>query len=159
MALSTIEKLRQGAGTFFGSFWNNCAASKIKSAGGLFEAETATSPSQKGSLAAFIGASPPSLPGRFRLAARPIFTGSFREDDRDRCGRCFGRRRQSISLIKCPTVLDHDVLTFDKARRKRMSQPEQFEVLVLGSGTGGKLVAWHMAQSGRLLALADEVIE
>jgi hypothetical protein len=46
MALSTIEKLRQGAGTFFGSFWNNCAASKIKSAGGHFEAETATSPSQ-----------------------------------------------------------------------------------------------------------------
>src|SRR5258708_10195523 len=30
-----------------------------------------------------------------------------------------------------------------------MSQPEQFEVLVLGSGTGGRLVAWQVAQSGR----------
>src|SRR4030088_3027585 len=30
-----------------------------------------------------------------------------------------------------------------------MSQPEQFEVLILGSGQGGKLLAWHMARSGR----------
>jgi pyruvate/2-oxoglutarate dehydrogenase complex dihydrolipoamide dehydrogenase (E3) component len=30
-----------------------------------------------------------------------------------------------------------------------MSQPEQFEVLVLGSGEGGKYLAWHMAKSGR----------
>ena len=26
-----------------------------------------------------------------------------------------------------------------------MSQSEQFDVLVLGSGTGGKLIAWHLA--------------
>src|SRR5260221_4730004 len=37
----------------------------------------------------------------------------------------------------------------------RMSQPEQFEVLVLGSGTGGRLVAWHMAQSGRRTAVVE----
>jgi pyruvate/2-oxoglutarate dehydrogenase complex dihydrolipoamide dehydrogenase (E3) component len=36
-----------------------------------------------------------------------------------------------------------------------MLQPEQFEVLVLGSGTGGKLVAWHMAQSGRRTAVVE----
>ncbi|MGA6968349.1 MAG: mercuric reductase [Xanthobacteraceae bacterium] len=36
-----------------------------------------------------------------------------------------------------------------------MPQPEQFEVLVLGSGTGGKLVAWHMAQSGRRTAVVE----
>jgi pyruvate/2-oxoglutarate dehydrogenase complex dihydrolipoamide dehydrogenase (E3) component len=36
-----------------------------------------------------------------------------------------------------------------------MSQPERFEVLVLGSGTGGKLVAWHMAQSGRRTAVVE----
>src|SRR5271163_281173 len=30
-----------------------------------------------------------------------------------------------------------------------MSQSEPVEVLVLGSGFGGKLLAWHMAQSGR----------
>ena len=29
-----------------------------------------------------------------------------------------------------------------------MSQPERFEVLILGSGQGGKLLAWHMARSG-----------
>src|ERR1700693_6331090 len=34
-----------------------------------------------------------------------------------------------------------------------MPQPERFEVLVLGSGTGGKLVAWHMAESGRRTAV------
>ena len=36
-----------------------------------------------------------------------------------------------------------------------MHQPEQFEVLVLGSGTGGKLVAWHMAQAGRRTAVVE----
>src|SRR4029077_19431390 len=39
--------------------------------------------------------------------------------------------------------------------RKRMPQPERFEVLVLGSGTGGKLVAWHMARSGRRTAVVE----
>ena len=36
-----------------------------------------------------------------------------------------------------------------------MPQSEQFEVLVLGSGTGGKLIAWHMAQSGRRTAVVE----
>ena len=36
-----------------------------------------------------------------------------------------------------------------------MSQPERFEVLILGSGQGGKLLAWHMAQSGRRTAVVE----
>ena len=36
-----------------------------------------------------------------------------------------------------------------------MPQAERFEVLVLGSGTGGKLMAWHMAQSGRRTAVVE----
>src|SRR6516225_604781 len=36
-----------------------------------------------------------------------------------------------------------------------MSQPERFEVLVLGSGTGGKLIAWHLAQSGHRTAVVE----
>lgn len=36
-----------------------------------------------------------------------------------------------------------------------MPQPEQYEVLVLGSGTGGRLVALHMAQSGRRTAVVE----
>jgi pyruvate/2-oxoglutarate dehydrogenase complex dihydrolipoamide dehydrogenase (E3) component len=36
-----------------------------------------------------------------------------------------------------------------------MVQPELFDVLVLGSGTGGKLVAWHMARSGRRTAVVE----
>ena len=36
-----------------------------------------------------------------------------------------------------------------------MPQSEHFDVLVLGSGTGGKLIAWHMAQSGRRTAVAE----
>lgn len=36
-----------------------------------------------------------------------------------------------------------------------MPQSEHFDVLVLGSGTGGKLVAWHMAQSGRRTAVVE----
>ena len=36
-----------------------------------------------------------------------------------------------------------------------MTQPEQFEVLILGSGAGGKLLAWHLAQSGRRPAVVE----
>ena len=36
-----------------------------------------------------------------------------------------------------------------------MSQPEPFEMLVLGSGEGGKFLAWHMAQSGHRTALVE----
>jgi pyruvate/2-oxoglutarate dehydrogenase complex dihydrolipoamide dehydrogenase (E3) component len=36
-----------------------------------------------------------------------------------------------------------------------MSQPQRFEVLVLGSGQGGKLLAWHMARSGRRTAVVE----
>src|SRR6202030_1997666 len=36
-----------------------------------------------------------------------------------------------------------------------MSQPEQCEVLILGSGQGGKLLAWHMARSGRRTAVVE----
>ena len=39
--------------------------------------------------------------------------------------------------------------------RKLTSQPERFEVLVLGSGFGGKLLAWHMARSGRRTAVVE----
>src|SRR5262244_3432511 len=36
-----------------------------------------------------------------------------------------------------------------------MPQPERFDILVLGSGKGGKLLAWHMAQSGRRTAVVE----
>jgi pyruvate/2-oxoglutarate dehydrogenase complex dihydrolipoamide dehydrogenase (E3) component len=36
-----------------------------------------------------------------------------------------------------------------------MPQPEQYEVLVLGSGTAGKLMAWHAGQSGRRTAVVE----
>src|SRR5258705_988489 len=37
----------------------------------------------------------------------------------------------------------------------KMSQPEHFEMLVLGSGEGGKFLAWHMAKSGRRTAVVE----
>jgi pyruvate/2-oxoglutarate dehydrogenase complex dihydrolipoamide dehydrogenase (E3) component len=36
-----------------------------------------------------------------------------------------------------------------------MSQLEQFDVLVLGSGQGGQLIAWHLAQAGRRTVLVE----
>ena len=36
-----------------------------------------------------------------------------------------------------------------------MSQPERVEVLILGSGEGGKKMAWHMARSGRRTAVVE----
>src|SRR5438132_13722548 len=36
-----------------------------------------------------------------------------------------------------------------------MSQPEQYQDIVLGSGAGGKLLAWHLARSGRRVAVVE----
>ena len=36
-----------------------------------------------------------------------------------------------------------------------MFQPERYEILILGSGVGGKLLAWHMARSGRKTAVVE----
>jgi pyruvate/2-oxoglutarate dehydrogenase complex dihydrolipoamide dehydrogenase (E3) component len=36
-----------------------------------------------------------------------------------------------------------------------VSQPEQVDVLILGSGGGGKLTAWHMARLGRRVAVVE----
>src|SRR6266850_5909364 len=36
-----------------------------------------------------------------------------------------------------------------------MSQPEHFEMLVLGSGEGGKYLSWHMAKSGHRSAVVE----
>jgi pyruvate/2-oxoglutarate dehydrogenase complex dihydrolipoamide dehydrogenase (E3) component len=36
-----------------------------------------------------------------------------------------------------------------------MSQPEYFDIVILGSGQGGKLLAWHMARSGRRTAAVE----
>jgi pyruvate/2-oxoglutarate dehydrogenase complex dihydrolipoamide dehydrogenase (E3) component len=55
-------------------------------------------------------------------------------------------------------MCDASVTTCDcneEEEEKHMAQTEQLEVLVLGSGTGGKLIAWHMAQSGRRTAVVE----
>src|SRR5271166_4725389 len=39
--------------------------------------------------------------------------------------------------------------------REHMPQPERVDILVLGSGAGGKLLAWHMGKSGRRTAVVE----
>ena len=36
-----------------------------------------------------------------------------------------------------------------------MSEPERYEALILGSGEGGKYLAWHLARSGRRTAVVE----
>jgi pyruvate/2-oxoglutarate dehydrogenase complex dihydrolipoamide dehydrogenase (E3) component len=36
-----------------------------------------------------------------------------------------------------------------------MSQAEQFDIVVLGSGQGGKLLAWHLGRSGKKVAVVE----
>jgi pyruvate/2-oxoglutarate dehydrogenase complex dihydrolipoamide dehydrogenase (E3) component len=42
-----------------------------------------------------------------------------------------------------------------KEKEKNMPEPERYEVLVLGSGEGGKYLAWHMAKSGNRTAVVE----
>src|SRR4029079_12586118 len=39
--------------------------------------------------------------------------------------------------------------------RTPMAQPEHLAILVLGSGAGGKLIAWHMAGAGQRTAVVE----
>src|ERR1700743_3074524 len=36
-----------------------------------------------------------------------------------------------------------------------MQEPEHFDVVILGSGQGGKLLAWHLARSGKKVATVE----
>jgi choline dehydrogenase-like flavoprotein len=36
-----------------------------------------------------------------------------------------------------------------------MSEADRYDILVLGSGTGGKLVAWEMAGAGKRIAAVE----
>ncbi len=36
-----------------------------------------------------------------------------------------------------------------------MPEPERYEALILGSGEGGKYLAWHLARSGRRTAVIE----
>src|ERR1044072_9007282 len=43
-----------------------------------------------------------------------------------------------------------------KSRRRRgMSKLEQVDTVILGSGQGGKLLAWHLAQAGQRVAVVE----
>jgi pyruvate/2-oxoglutarate dehydrogenase complex dihydrolipoamide dehydrogenase (E3) component len=42
-----------------------------------------------------------------------------------------------------------------KAPKGSSHKPEQVDVLILGSGKGGKLLAWHLAQSGRRTVVVE----
>jgi pyruvate/2-oxoglutarate dehydrogenase complex dihydrolipoamide dehydrogenase (E3) component len=45
--------------------------------------------------------------------------------------------------------LEGEADRIEAKEREKLMSPEQVDVLILGSGQGGKLLAWHMAQSGR----------
>jgi pyruvate/2-oxoglutarate dehydrogenase complex dihydrolipoamide dehydrogenase (E3) component len=51
-------------------------------------------------------------------------------------------------------LLDRQPSVFD-ARRKHMPEAERFDTLILGSGQGGKLLAWHLGRSGRRTAVVE----
>jgi pyruvate/2-oxoglutarate dehydrogenase complex dihydrolipoamide dehydrogenase (E3) component len=56
-------------------------------------------------------------------------------------------------LIAAKSFLSHAV--DERKEINAMSQPERYDVLVLGSGTGGKLIAWTMAREGKRTASID----
>jgi hypothetical protein len=53
------------------------------------------------------------------------------------------------------TCRNSDRVTLLEQKECIMSQAERFDVLVLGSGEGGKYLAWHLAQSGQRTAVVE----
>jgi pyruvate/2-oxoglutarate dehydrogenase complex dihydrolipoamide dehydrogenase (E3) component len=62
---------------------------------------------------------------------------------------------ESQLRFRCGLLTPHSEATKSTTRRKPMPQAEHFEVLVVGSGAGGKLIAWHLAQSGQRTAVVE----
>src|SRR5204862_4769584 len=54
-----------------------------------------------------------------------------------------------------PDLRRSDNLSGRRCQEMSMSEPQRYEVLVLGSGAGGKLLAWHLAGSGRRTAVVE----
>ena len=67
---------------------------------------------------------------------------------REQCSGIFLRRF-------APRTRDRSHLYPNAARSIQCQHPEHFETLILGSGQGGKLLAWHLARSGRRTAVAE----
>jgi hypothetical protein len=52
------------------------------------------------------------------------------------------------SMLVNPDSLSHDMNTFD-------TNPEEYDLVVLGSGAGGKLIAWTSAQKGQRVVVIE----
>src|SRR5271169_5204069 len=44
---------------------------------------------------------------------------------------------------------------FIRRREIHLSEPEHFDVVILGSGQGGKLLAWNLGKSGKRVAVVE----
>ena len=40
-------------------------------------------------------------------------------------------------------------------RERAMTEPERFQTVILGSGQGGKLLAWHLGKKGQRTAVVE----
>src|SRR5579871_3915670 len=54
-----------------------------------------------------------------------------------------------------PICLLHDIYGGSRQAKTTMPQAESFDVVVLGSGQGGKRLAWHLARSGKRVATVE----
>src|SRR5215831_16650153 len=71
------------------------------------------------------------------------------------CGRRSRGARFYSARQPRPPPRSHWLRILTNFTEERMAQAERFEVLVFGSGTGGKLIAWHMARSGKRTAAVE----
>jgi hypothetical protein len=66
-----------------------------------------------------------------------------------------GARTAVANCVKLGGKLPLHFPSIKMERNTVMPQSEQFEVLILGSGQGGKLLAWYMGRSGRRTAVVE----
>jgi pyruvate/2-oxoglutarate dehydrogenase complex dihydrolipoamide dehydrogenase (E3) component len=80
---------------------------------------------------------------------------SFRGRKRFQASRHRPKHAHHIFHFVSSSVRSRPLAVIASGRKTTMSQSESFDVVILGSGQGGKQLAWHLGRSGKKIAVVE----